>query len=115
MFQGGIWSALNLWALVAMLFSEEHVLEQMVDDTKKLDDMVMSQAVVKIVMKSCVVWKTRNIELLAEHLQASRVGISTVTLNAIHCNDFNSCDVENVQSSCSIISFHESVFYSLSW
>ena len=31
------------------------MLEQMVDDLKKLDDMVMSQAVVKIVMKSCVV------------------------------------------------------------
>ena len=31
------------------------MLEQMVDDPKKLGDMVVSQAVVKIVMKSCVV------------------------------------------------------------
>jgi hypothetical protein len=40
---------------MAVLFSEEHVLEQMVDGLKKLGDRVVSQAVVKIVTKPCVV------------------------------------------------------------
>jgi hypothetical protein len=37
-----------------------------------------------------------------------------MTLIVIHSSDFGGSDVEKVQSSCSIISFDESVYYSLS-
>ena len=37
-----------------------------------------------------------------------------MTLIVIHCGDFGSRNVENVQGGCSIISFDESVYYSFS-
>jgi len=37
-----------------------------------------------------------------------------MTLIVIHSSDFGGSDVENVQSSCNIISFDESVYFSFS-
>jgi hypothetical protein len=37
-----------------------------------------------------------------------------MTLIVINCSDFGSYNVENVQRSCSIIGFDESVYYSFS-
>ena len=58
--------------------------------------------------------KRQGIERVAEQLLASWERLFSETLIFIICNDFDSYDVENVQSSYSIISFDESVYYSLS-
>jgi hypothetical protein len=48
-----------MWALIAMLFSEEYVWEQ-AKWVKEITWEGVSQAVGKIVMSLCVVLKTRN-------------------------------------------------------
>jgi hypothetical protein len=53
--QHGVWSALNLWALIGVLFIEEYVREQMAEEIRWEG---VSQAVVKIVMNLRVLQKT---------------------------------------------------------
>jgi hypothetical protein len=53
--------------------------------------------------------KKRGIECIAEQLFASQEGNFSVTLFDIQCNDLSIYNVQNVQSSCSIFSFVESV------
>jgi hypothetical protein len=48
-------------------------------------------------------------EWVAEQLLGLQEGLFSVTLIVIHCNDFDSYNVGNLQSSCSNISFDESV------
>jgi hypothetical protein len=50
---------------------------------------------------------------LNDQLIASQEGLFSMILVIVHCNGFNSYNVENVQRSYSIISFDESVYYSL--
>jgi hypothetical protein len=57
----------------------------------------VSQAVVGMLMNLCVLLKTRN------------------RMRSWECGDFDSYNVQNLQSSCSIISFDESVCHYLSW
>jgi len=87
----------------------------MVNGVKKLGERVgVSQEVVKIVMNVSVC-KRQGIEWVAEQLLASWEGLFSMTLIVIHCSDCGSYNVENVQSSCSIIRFDESVYFSFSW
>jgi len=53
--------------------------------------------------------KRREIIRVAEQMLASWEGLFSVTLNVIQCNDMGIYNVENVQSSCSTISFEECV------
>jgi len=45
---------------------------------------------------------------------ASEGGLFCMALIVVHCNDFDSCNGGNIQSSYSITSFDESVYHSLS-
>ena len=73
----------------------------------------MSQAVVKM-LKNLGVLKRQGIVWVAVQLLASQEGIFSMTLIVIHCNDFDSYIAGNIQSSCSVIGFDESVYHSLS-
>ena len=68
----------------------------------------VSEAVVKIVI-NYVFHKILGIEWVAEQLLASQEGLFSVTLIVIHCNDFDSYKVGNLQIIYSIMSFDESV------
>ena len=45
---------------------------------------------------------------------ASEEGLFCMTLIVVHCNDFDSFNGVNIQSSYSVVSFGESVYHSLS-
>jgi hypothetical protein len=60
------------------------------------------------------VLKRQGIEWVGEQLLASQEGIFCMTLIVVNCNDFDSHIGGNIQSSCSVISFDESVYHSLS-
>jgi len=45
---------------------------------------------------------------------ASEEGLFCMTSIVVHCNDFNSYNVGNIQSSNSVIGFGENVYHSLS-
>ena len=58
--------------------------------------------------------RRQGIECVAEQLVASEEGLFCMALIVVHCNDFDSYNVGNIQSSYSVISFDESVYHSLS-
>jgi len=45
---------------------------------------------------------------------ASEEGLFCMTLIVVHCNDFDSCNGGNIQSSYNVIGFGESVYHSSS-
>ena len=109
--QHDVWSAQDIRAVIAILFSEEYMWEQ---EIKGIRLKGVSQAVVKIVINN-VFHKILGIEWIAEQLLASQEGLFLVTLIVIHCNDFDSYKMGNLQISYSIIRFDASVYHSLSW
>ena len=58
--------------------------------------------------------KTQGIERVAEQLLASQEGLFSVVFIFVPCNDCDSENGGNFQSSYSIISFDDSVHHSLS-
>jgi len=61
-----------------------------------------------------VLCRRQEIECVAEQLVASEEGLFCMTLIVVHCNDIESYNGGNIQSSYSISSFDESVNHSLS-
>ena len=56
--------------------------------------------------------RRQGIECVAERLVASEEGLFCMVLIVVHCNDFDSYNVGNIQNSYSVISFN--VYHSLS-
>ena len=57
--------------------------------------------------------RRQGIECVAEQLVASEEGLFCMALIVVHYNDFDSYIGRNIQSSCSVIGFGESVNHSL--
>ena len=57
--------------------------------------------------------RRQGIECVAEQLVASEDGLFGMALIVVHCNDFDSYNGRNIQSSYSAIGFDESVYHTL--
>jgi len=60
-----------------------------------------------------VLCRRQGIECVAEQLVACEEGLFCMALIVVHCNDFDSYNGGNIQSSYNIFSLDDSVYHSL--